>query len=535
MGEVYEATHTELDRRYAVKLLSRRSDGDDGGLALARFEREAQVAQALKHPHVVEIVEYQIADQGLPYIVMEYLDGEDLAQRIRRKGHVQPAETIRIIDAIAEALDAANAVGIVHRDLQPANVFLAKDPEPDFVKVLDFGVSKMFEWATITSTHTLVGTPQYMSPEQADGSSIEITHQSDVFSLGVIAYEMLTGKRAFTGKSIPALLYQIVHVDPPLISSLLGPRAAELDAVFEQVLSKQPQGRPTSASKFAAALRAGLGQLLPSFAIEPEATDPADELGRKKTTVRKAPTAPPVESPLDPPSIGGLASGGFGGITDVDQHTAPGGRPLPAFSPLELATPSRAAEVLPGGLPPPSAAEPAVGGRARFVVVGLSLGLLLAALGLRAFRVQSSEHGLVSGELESAAPHADVRITVRVTPPQARVMLDGMLVENGVAVVPWRAQPRRLRVSLEGHQQIDRAIDATDDRTLALELLPETALVETALVSTKLGGDGRSETRGERAPRGGRTRPAVSIASPQSPNAVRKPVIPRPTAPVQDL
>ena len=245
MGVVYEAQHVRLPRRFAVKILGKPVDSDTTITTLARFRREAEIASTLAHPHIVEVFDYQVAESGAPYLVMELLEGEDLADRLKR-GRVGVVGAMRIIAEIAEALDVAHTGGVVHRDLKPANIFLSRrGGREDFVKVLDFGVSKLIDSATLTQEKAMVGTPLYMSPEQAVGTQ-ELTPESDIFSLGAISYEMLTGRRAFAASSIPSILYQIVHGATPKLAGKAPGLSAQADEVFARVLS-QEEGRPLSA------------------------------------------------------------------------------------------------------------------------------------------------------------------------------------------------------------------------------------------------------------------------------------------------
>ncbi|HWE29308.1 MAG TPA: serine/threonine-protein kinase [Polyangia bacterium] len=259
MGVVYEAQHVRLPRRFAVKILGKPVDSDTTITTLARFRREAEIASTLAHPHIVEVFDYQVAESGAPYLVMELLEGEDLADRLKR-GRVGIVAAMRIIAEIAEALDVAHTGGVVHRDLKPANIFLCKrGPREDFVKVLDFGVSKLIDSATLTQEKAMVGTPLYMSPEQAIGTQ-ELTPESDIFSLGAIAWEMLTGKRAFAASSIPSILYQIVHGPTPKLAGKAPGLSTQADEVFARVLCKRKEERYRRATQFAEDLRIALGR-----------------------------------------------------------------------------------------------------------------------------------------------------------------------------------------------------------------------------------------------------------------------------------
>jgi eukaryotic-like serine/threonine-protein kinase len=260
MGVVYEAQHVRLPRRFAVKILAKPVDSDTTITTLARFRREAEIASTLAHPHIVEVFDYQVAESGAPYLVMELLEGEDLADRLKRGGRLHIAAAVRIIGEIAEALDVAHTAGVVHRDLKPANVFLSKRAaREDFVKVLDFGVSKLIDSATLTQEKAMVGTPLYMSPEQAVGTQ-ELTPESDIFSLGAISYEMLTGRRAFAASSIPSILYQIVHGATPKLAGKAPGLSTAVDEVFSRVLCKKKDDRYRRATQFAEDLRIALGR-----------------------------------------------------------------------------------------------------------------------------------------------------------------------------------------------------------------------------------------------------------------------------------
>ncbi|MDB4970621.1 MAG: serine/threonine protein kinase [Myxococcales bacterium] len=259
MGVVFEAQHVRLPRRFAVKILGKPVDSDTTATTLTRFRREAEIASTLAHPHIVEVFDYQVAESGAPYLVMELLEGEDLADRLKR-GRVNIIATLRIIAEIAEALDVAHTGGVVHRDLKPANIFLTKrGAREDHVKVLDFGVSKLIDSATLTQEKAMVGTPLYMSPEQAVGTQ-ELTPESDIFSLGAICYEMLTGRRAFAASSIPSILYQIVHGPTPRLAGKAPGLSAAVDEVFGRVLAKRKENRYKRATQFAEDLRVALGR-----------------------------------------------------------------------------------------------------------------------------------------------------------------------------------------------------------------------------------------------------------------------------------
>ena len=193
----------------AVKLVAGRAA--ESPEALARFLQEAQSAAALRSPHVVQIMDYGV-HQGTPFIAMELLEGESLADRLRRAGRLSPAETLRVVTHVARAIARAHEAGVVHRDLKPDNIFLVFNADEEIAKVLDFGIAKVQEPSgdsvtPATQTGAVMGTPHYMSPEQARGNRA-VDHRSDLWSLGVICYECMTGRRPFESTVLGDLLIE---------------------------------------------------------------------------------------------------------------------------------------------------------------------------------------------------------------------------------------------------------------------------------------------------------------------------------------
>jgi eukaryotic-like serine/threonine-protein kinase len=248
MGVVYEASHRRLSRRFAVKLLYPELASNPD--ALARFEREAQITGRLGHPHIVEVVDFNRTRDGRPYIVMELLVGEDLAERLDRTGRRPLAEAVEIVRQTASALQAVHEIGVVHRDLKPHNIFLCHEEDGDRVKVVDFGVSKIpHPGRAMTQAGALVGTPFYMAPEQAQKQA-EVDGRADIYALGAILYRTLTGRPPFEAESIPALLERIIH-DPLRPLRSLRPDIPERVAqVVERALSKNREDRYPSMRVF---------------------------------------------------------------------------------------------------------------------------------------------------------------------------------------------------------------------------------------------------------------------------------------------
>jgi len=257
MGSVWRADDLTLDSQVAVKLIDPAIASSTE--ALGRFKREAQAAAALRSVHVVQILDHGFdVENGLPFIAMELLEGESLAARLTRLKRLPAMDTADILSQVARALTRAHEKGIVHRDLKPDNIFLVREGENEIAKVLDFGIAKRTgvlgnTGDVKTNTGAMLGTPYYMSPEQALGQST-IDHRTDIWSLGIIAYECLTGLRPFDKKTLGALLMAICN-EPLPVPSTVGSVPASFDAWFAKVAARKPEERFASAAEATAELR----------------------------------------------------------------------------------------------------------------------------------------------------------------------------------------------------------------------------------------------------------------------------------------
>lgn len=295
MGMVFEAEHARLRRRLAVKVLAQHLAKD--AHALARFNREAEIISQLQHPHVVQVTDFDTTEQGEPYLVMELLTGESLSTRLERERCLPISDAVRIAHQVSSGLAEAHSANIVHRDLKPANIFLTEVAgQGTVVKLLDFGISKRVGASNgLTGEYDILGTPDYMAPEQALGKTALVDHRGDQYALAVITFEMLAGRTPFAGDDVMDVLRQVIAAEPPIIEELaphVPPAAGE---VLRRAMSKNPDMRFGSITDFAAALLRSSGTSLPPpiDAIGVANTLPAGPPGKSAPLAALGPMPPP--------------------------------------------------------------------------------------------------------------------------------------------------------------------------------------------------------------------------------------------------
>ena len=260
MGFVYEAIQLRLNRRVALKVIA--PDLADDAESLGRFRREVKILSRLSHPNVVQLLDFGTTVSGQPYLVTEFLDGEDLENRLDGLGSMPLTRALPIVRQVASALAAIHDKGIVHRDLKPSNVFvLSIDGAPDFVKVVDFGISKIRMSTTgLTAPASMIGTPLYMSPEQACGRVEDVDHRSDQWALACMAWRMLGGQPPFTGRHWIELLRCIEQEDPPSLLDSAPHLSVRLERVLRRALSKRRAARYPTIRAFARAFETAAGR-----------------------------------------------------------------------------------------------------------------------------------------------------------------------------------------------------------------------------------------------------------------------------------
>jgi len=273
MGAIFRAQHVHLRKDFAVKVL--RPDLTGSPDLVERFRREAEIASALDHDNIVKVSDFGRSAEGYLFLVMELLTGESLFERLRREGFVAPEEAVPILWQICSGLDAAHARGVVHRDLKPENVFLARTASGrEVTKILDFGIAKIADpdSGTATQAGIVVGTPEYLAPEQAMGAAVD--GRADVYAVGLIAWRMLAGKHPFKADDARGLLMmQATRPVPPLTDPRPDLAAfPALVAAVARACAKDPGARQQSAAALQGELQAALG---PAFLMPPGATPAA--------------------------------------------------------------------------------------------------------------------------------------------------------------------------------------------------------------------------------------------------------------------
>ena len=285
MGEVYKGLDEVINRHVAIKAFYRRGDDSVGNELAARFRQEAQAAGRLNHPGIVSVYEYG-EDGDLAFIAMELVEGHTLAELIKQQIHLSFEEVSNLAIKMLEALQYAHSKGVVHRDIKPSNIMRTDSGD---VKITDFGIARI-ESSELTQTGTVIGTPGYMSPEQLMGRRVD--HRSDIFSCGVLLYELLTGESAFSATNPTTTMYKVVHTELPPASKINPTVPAFFDPVLAKALAKNPEDRFASAQEFAQAIKAIIQGDNQTAAVGSNAESVDD-----KTVVRPLPTPPGATTP----------------------------------------------------------------------------------------------------------------------------------------------------------------------------------------------------------------------------------------------
>jgi serine/threonine-protein kinase len=455
MGVVYEARHTKLDRRVAVKLLHPYLRVSQE--TMKRFENEARLAASIGHKNIVDVIDLG-RYQGLPYFVMEYLDGEGLNEVLKKRGTLPRAEAVDLCVEILDALTAVHAKGIIHRDLKPGNVMLVTQPGGSrIVKVLDFGICRLQDQTqsslSLTRTGSIFGTPRYMSPEQAKGEK-DIDHRADLYSVGVILYRTITGAFPFTGDNYNALLNSIANDDPIPAHDHLSAIPEGLEAIIMRAIARDLDERYQSAEGFIEALA--------PYASAPPPI-PADQFTDPdfRPTIRTRPTEPEKEKP---PEEDGSSS-----VSGWDRTTGRSWR-----SDLTWVLPVAIVVVL---------AAAGITALAMFLIPRLNrqeeqLEQMTRVIGARE-RVDDVLPEKTAGArppstpvLEGSDTENTVRFDVAGLPAGAKVLLDGKPLPQIPILIEASDEPRAMRITAPGHQPYEADVLIARDTTLDVTMEP---------------------------------------------------------------
>ncbi len=458
MGTVFEAEHELVGKRVALKMLLPELASDAG--ILERFRREARAASTIGHEHIVDVLDMGALPNGAPFIAMELLNGQELAELLRDAGPLPAGRAVRIMLDVCSALSAAHAAGIVHRDLKPANIFLVERGDGlDFPKVLDFGISKIQGKGVndqgLTKTGIAMGTPAYMSPEQAQGLKT-VDQRTDVYAIGTILFEMLTGRTPFRADTYATLLIKVLMQPPPPLSDFRKDLPPELTAIVQRTLEKEPERRFESMDELAEALKpfAELDAPVDMIPAEQQPSEPSVPRG-PQTHILEAreaaradvslPPAPPKRS-LAPLVIGVvvamLALGGLGAFLALSgsSETSEGETARADTHPGETSDtgsdPSGPAADESATPPEPSGTE-------------------------------TSANAIPEGE--DVPP--EVRIQIRVVPPDAEIYIGDVRFPNPMDAQQTRAlTPTTIRIERSGYRTVERLVIFDRDRSLDIEM-----------------------------------------------------------------
>lgn len=416
MGVVVAATHVDLDQKVALKFLLPEALAHPE--LVERFAREAKAAARIQSQHVVRVIDTGRMPSGAPFMVMEYLEGQDLGELLDREARLPRALAVDYVLQALEAIGEAHAAGIVHRDLKPSNLFLAKQRDRrQIVKVLDFGISKLEDRsaAPITRTATMMGSPHYMSPEQLV-SSRDVDPRSDIWSLGVILYELVAGRRPFSGESMPEVVGQILRNAPERLGALVPDVGLDFELVVARCLASEPENRFASVAQLAEALR--------GFASDSAVASLSAERTARVLGAASVPPASAVTAPESAPIV--VVPSTRRGDDELGATVRPAVKAEAVTLPESVeasSTPKLTETATPVSSPlgrAVSAATPAEGpsGRSRLVVGSVVAVACLALVAV--FRDRGAPPSAKASGASSVAPvvpSASAAVDVRPTPP----------------------------------------------------------------------------------------------------------------------
>ena len=448
-GAVYRAIHPVIGKAAAVKVLHPQYSSNAN--VVSRFVSEARAVNQIRHRHIIDIFSFGSLADGRHYYVMELLEGVTLDDYLDHTGKLEPHEALPILAAVAKALEAAHDAGIAHRDLKPENIFLAVDDDGAvFPKILDFGVAKLLTLSGPgpmhkTHTGTPIGTPRYMSPEQCQGKKVD--HRTDVYSFGVIAYRMLTGRLPFDANTALELMLMHVGTPPPRLSEVAEHIEPALDEPVLWMLEKEPTSRPASLSKafdalLTAAKGAGVGSEPMRISIPP---DVREAIQSARTASRRS------------------------------DRLTPGGFQTPARQPEAIPSPAASSDRTTGKRLLALGAIIALAGLVTFVLTSQSPDAsnpVATVSSLPAPPASPSVPSASAAPETSAAPSASVSWTFDTQPQDANVFLGDQLLGKapGPFFVRRTDRKRTVIIKAAGFEEEELQLDGSSDRIVSVQL-----------------------------------------------------------------
>lgn len=468
MGAIYLAEHVVIQKKVAIKCLH-------AGLAsnteiIRRFHNEAVAATAIGHPNIVDVTDMGRFDNGTFFMVLEYLSGRDFQHDLDRNGAQPLGKIAHIGMQLCDALGAAAAKGIVHRDLKPENIFLVeRHGDPNFVKVLDFGISKFRDGVSGgTKTGELMGTPYYMAPEQVRGER-DISYLADIYSLGVIFYQALTGTVPFEGTTLPQLILRIAQDPAPPMERYRSDLPEKITALVGKMLAKDPSDRPQSFSEVSEVLSGFLSpQSRLSRPLSPDLGETT--LGGSASVLGSG--APPPERPRritpvalrSPDTSAGGTPGAFGHDGPaIAQHADRSSRLATLKAPSENDAPTTSAPQIQEGSKVPQKRK---GSSSRLILIAASL-FALGAIVFFVFGRRGGQQEGASTSEGSVSSGERVRVQIATLPPDAELFLDGKPISNPFdSEIEKRDAPRQLLAKRDGFSDEKRRLVFTSSQRI---------------------------------------------------------------------
>jgi tRNA A-37 threonylcarbamoyl transferase component Bud32 len=461
MGSVYEASHTRVPRKFAIKLLNPEVVGNKE--VFERFRREAELTSSLGHENIVQVFDFNHTEDNIPYMVLELLQGEDLAHRIRSQGRLTLEQTMKLVDQMCGALEVAHANGIVHRDLKPQNIFLCKrGSRDDLVKILDFGISKVLHASSHgTKTGLIMGTPNYMSPEQAEGRVSDIDARTDLFAAATIIYECLTGKMVFDAPTPVGTIYQVCHGMPDPIRAFAPEVPETVERVLLHAMAKKRMDRYETIQAFRDDfMRAATGTSAPTVMQMQQPSQQMHAAVAPTMAVRQAPT-----------TLSGAASEvqvvqGPNGPVSVIQVVQPRSR-APLFALIGVIV------LVGGGLTAVFALKNSDKGAQAGVTPPVDQPVEQPVEKPAEQPVEKPVEQPVEKPVEKPAPPVMVALTFNVKPADAIIEVDGIAVKENPLRLAKSESTIKLAIKAPGYVTETREVKPFSDGEIAVELKKE--------------------------------------------------------------